>query len=374
MKPSVLFVASTGSHIRNFHLPYLRSFQERGWSVHVACGAPAGDIPFADKVVELPFKKKMTAPANFRAADLLRRAIRKENYALITTHTSLAAFFARFALLGSKKRPPLVNLSHGYLYDDDTSAIKRTVLRGAERLVAPVTDLVLTMNAWDRQEAQQYHLGKRVDFVPGVGVDFSRLSQREAGFASSLRADYGIPDDAFVLIYAAEFSARKNQEFLIRAMTKLPSHVRLVLGGQGALLEDCRALAQEIGVANQVVFPGYIHVAEWYPAADAVVSSSRSEGLPFHIMEAMYLSVPVIASAVKGHTDLIREGETGLLYPFGDEEAFVRQVTRLSVDAALGDSLAANAKAEVLQYGLDEVLPQVMAAYEVLCPNEAVLV
>lgn len=72
------------------------------------------------------------------------------------------------------------------------------------------------------------------------------------------------------------------------------------------------------------------------------VSASRSEGLPFNIMEAMYAGLPVAASAVKGHTDLIASGQTGLLYPYGDEGAFSRAVLWLlehpAQAAALGEA------------------------------------
>lgn len=371
MKPSVLFVASTGSHIRNFHLPYLRAFRERGWTVHVACGTSAGEIPCADRVLELPFEKKMSAPSNFRAAALLRRAILEEDYDLVTVHTSLAAFFARFALLGLKKRPAVVNMVHGYLYDDETSAVKCTILRTAERLTAPVTDLVLTMNGWDKGEAERYRLGKRVASVPGVGVEFGRLNHPERFDVSVLRGKHDIPADAFVLIYAAEFSKRKNQEFLVRAMKRLPADAYLVLAGQGALLEECKLLAHELNVADRILFPGHIDVGEWYAVADAVVSASRSEGLPFNIMEAMYLGLPVVASAVKGHADLLREDESGLLYPFGDADAYVCQVVRLMKEPELRTKLGSRAATDVLAYDLETVLPQVMAEYEGLVPVTA---
>ena len=60
--PSVLYTASTFSHILNFHLPYLRRFRELGWQVEVACGGPVRDIPFADGAVSLPLEKRMSSP------------------------------------------------------------------------------------------------------------------------------------------------------------------------------------------------------------------------------------------------------------------------------------------------------------------------
>ncbi|MFR1478137.1 MAG: glycosyltransferase [Hydrogeniiclostridium mannosilyticum] len=90
--------------MRNFHLPYLRAFCEHGWIVHVACSGPEAVIPDAHEVI-LPFRKKMLAAENLQAARTLRRMMEEEQYDLISTHTSLAAFFTRVAVKGMKKGP-----------------------------------------------------------------------------------------------------------------------------------------------------------------------------------------------------------------------------------------------------------------------------
>jgi len=363
MEHKLLFVASTPGHILHFHLPYLRALQESGWEIHAACGGD-GDIPYTAETVLLPFVKKIHALINFRAAAMLRKKIRAEHYAVIIVHTSLAAFFARLAVLGMKDRPKIINMVHGYLFDDQTNPLKRAVLMAAERLTAPVTDLLLTMNQWDYDIAVRHRLGKAIHSVPGVGVDFQRLDdQRDS--ADQLRCTLNIPQNSFVLIYPAEFSSRKSQSVLLHAMADLPEQVTLVLPGSGALLEECKALAQTLGVADRVIFPGYIsEMGPWYAMADAAVSASRSEGLPFNIMEAMYCGLPVIASAVKGHTDLITDGKTGLLYPYGDHAACAEQIKQLLDSPRLAEKLARQGSERVMQYSLDDVLPQVMGHYE----------
>lgn len=358
----VLFTASTYSHICNFHLPYLRAFQERGAAVHVACGGQEREIPCADRIVRLPLEKKMWAPGNFRAARMLRREIKSEGYDLVVTHTSLAAFFTRLALMGMGRRPAVINMAHGYLFDDETPFLKKTILLTAERLVAGKTDLVLTMNGWDTDAARRYKLGRKIEQVPGVGVDFSRFDGLQAH--TSMRERYAIPEDAFVLVYAAEFSGRKSQAVLIRAMGLLPEKAVLALPGEGDLLEECKALAKSLGLEKRVIFPGHVaSMADWYAMADGAVSSSRIEGLPFNVMEAMYCGLPVIASAVKGHVDLIQDGVTGLLYPYGDEKACAACIQRLMEDEDLRRRMADKAKKEAEQYSLEKVFPQVMDIY-----------
>lgn len=393
MNPRVLFTASTPSHIRNFHLPYLRRFQELGFAVDVACGAPVGEILYADQVIPLPLQKKITALDNWKAVGILKKRFRQIPYSLVITHTSLAAFFTRLALPRGSSRPAVVNMVHGYLFDLQNPSVKDRLLFFAERLTANRTDLALTMNAQDFEVALRFRLGDRVKSVPGVGVDFTSLddafsvsspslschsptlSSRPSRHAPTsslfLSCHLSVPENAFCLLYAAEFSPRKNQAFLIRSLVKLPDHVHLLLPGQGALLEDCKKLAYDLGLSQRVHFPGQVgNIAPWYAMADAAVSSSRSEGLPFNIMEAMYAGLPIVASNVKGHTDLLTDGQTGLLYSLGSPDGFVDAVLHLLADPDQAQRMGQAAHQAVLPYSLPQVLPQVMEAYLSVLPAE----
>ena len=175
MSHKILFTASTFSHIANFHRPYLAQFARLGWEVHVACGGPERDIPEAQRIIHIPLEKSMTSPKNWQAVRLLRRMAREEGYALVSCHTSLASFFTRLAVMGLRERPLVACTSHGYLFDGQSAPVKRALLSGAERMTAPVTHLLMTMNDWDGRYARKHRLGRRTVQIPGMGVDFSRL-------------------------------------------------------------------------------------------------------------------------------------------------------------------------------------------------------
>ena len=344
--PSVLITASTFSHIMNFHLPYLRRFRELGWQVSVACGGDWRDIPYADVTTVLPLEKKMSSPANFRAAKLLRGMMEREHYDLVITHTSLAAFFTRWAVRGLRDRPKVINVVHGYLFDDETPAAKKLLLTKAELLTAPQTDLVLTMNAWDTQWAEAHHAAARVEEIPGMGVELRRF-QTARETRQTMRDKLGLSE----------------QDIVLRALPLLPPQIKLLLPGSGARLEACRALADELGVTERVRFPGQVHdIPVWLGAADIAVSASRSEGLPFNIMESMACGLPVVASDAKGHTDLVGP-ENGLLFPRGDEAAFASAVRKLAADAGLRERMGQAGREKMQRYALDTVLPQVMERY-----------
>lgn len=365
----VLYTASTYSHIRNFHRPYLDWFRREGWEVHVAAGGEASGVPEADDCLSLPFAKHMTAPSNFRCAKLLGRRMEEEGYDLVVTHTALAAFFTRLPLLRRQERPRVVNMVHGYLFDEGTPFVKRNILLNAERLTAPCTDLLLTMNRSDQETARRYRLGGRLANIPGVGVAYGRIDNTPSEEGKNLRRTWEIPSDVFLLVYPAEFSQRKNQALLLRALAALPERVWLLLPGEGACLEECRALSRELGVADRVRFPGQVsNIPACLRAADCAVSASHSEGLPFNVMEAMRAGLPIVATDVKGHRDLL-EGGAGLLYPDGDWAAFTAAVNRLLADGTERDRLGRTAYAASGRYALETVLPQVTAVLRDAMPE-----
>lgn len=102
----------------------------------------------------------------------------------------------------------------------------------------------------------------------------------------------------------------------------------------------------------------------WYRMANVSVSSSRCEGLPFNVIEAMYMGLPVVASCIKGHTDLITDGETGLLYPYGDANKCAECICQLSNNTAKREALSKHSTKILNSLSLSTVLPSVMQFYQ----------
>lgn len=370
----ILFVASTFSHIRNFHRPYLQEFARRGWQVDVACGGSTMDIPEAHNCYTIPLEKSMGSPKNVTATRQLRRMIRDNHYDLISCHTALASFFVRLAVTGMRHRPVVACTCHGYLFDQDTPALKRLILSAAERLTAPVTDLLMTMNQWDTQYATAHKLGKQVVYIPGMGIDPQRLPAVAPQQIAQLRAQLQLPEAAFVLLFAGEFSHRKSQPVLLQALSQLPERVHLLLPGQGSELEACRELTQSLGLAHRVRFPGQVtDMPVWYSACDVVVSASRSEGLPFNLMEAMYYARPIVASDVKGHHDLLAPKQAGLLYPYGDATQCAHHIAQLMEQPQLAHTLGQTAQQAVAPYLLPQVEGVIMGHYRDLLSQKGTL-
>ena len=366
----LLYIASSFGHLASFHQPYTEWLAQQGYDVHAAAGGEQRALRGVSRYIPLPFEKSMFSPRKFAAVLQLRSLLLRENYAMISLHTSLAAFFARLAvqLLPKSQRPVVMNTAHGYLFDGRTPVLKRTLLLGAERMTAPITDWLLTMNRQDEQIAKRYQLGRHIVPTPGMGIALTRFSPPSPAEKRALRRAMELPENSLVLIYAAEFSGRKNQKMLISAMPELPNAV-LLLPGRGALLDECRVLAQQQDVADRVRFPGFAsNIEQYYRAADLCVSSSRSEGLPFNVMEAMACGLPAVLSDVKGHEDLVRSGENGFLFPYDDKNAFIRAVKQ-AAEPTFRAQMSAAAVQTATPYGIDAVFPQLTALYSQAITN-----
>ena len=198
----LLYIASSFGHLASFHQPYTEWLAQQGYEVHAAAGGEQRALRGVSRYIPLPFEKSMFSPRNFAAVLQLRSLLRRENYAMISLHTSLAAFFARLAvqLLPKRQRPVVMNTAHGYLFDDSTPFLKRTLLLGAERMTAPVTDWLLTMNRQDEQIARRYRLGRHIVPTPGMGIALTRFSPPSSEEKRALRRAMELPENALVLI------------------------------------------------------------------------------------------------------------------------------------------------------------------------------
>lgn len=137
----------------------------------------------------------------------------------------------------------------------------------------------------------------------------------------------------------------KCVDAIIRRLPHLPD-TRLVIAGGGILEKELAALAEQLGVANRVIFLGHIssaEVRERLRCADAFVLNSTYEGLPHVVLEAMAVGIPVIATNAGGTGEVVEHDVTGLLIPVGDEAALQSAIERLWSDPELARRLTATA-------------------------------
>lgn len=314
----ILYCASSMSHINNFHLDYIEALRKAGNAVLVLARGEGADF-------DVPFEKKFFSPKNKKAREKIRNIVLEGNFDVIITHTSLAAFHVRLAV-PSRQRPRIVNFVHGYLFNQNSRFMRRAAMLFCEKLNKRKTDAIIVMNKDDMKIAKRNHLTRgKVYFCRGMGVK-PKLPLRER---EEVRRELS-SENNFVLCFVGELSRRKNQEYLISSMPRIKDFVpnaKLWLVGDGEERENLQKQAEKLGVKNDVLFLGRrSDVGNYLNACDLYVSASKSEGLPFNIIEALLLGKTVLASRAKGHQDIIVNRVSGFLYELDKSDEFAECV------------------------------------------------
>jgi len=318
----VLYAASTMTHINNFHLGYIASLKEAGYQVKVMARGDGADY-------NVPFEKKFFSSANTACRAEIKRILKEEKFDIVFVNTSLAAFHIRLCL-PKHNRPRVVNMVHGYLFSKDIGFVKRLALLWSEKLLSKKTDCLIVMNEWDRQIAEKHKLClERVYFCKGMGASVMPVGTPP----ERLRREH-LCQDKYILLFVGELSARKNQEFLILALNEIKERIPnavMWFVGDGLGRDELEQLAGKFDLSESVFFLGRRdNACDYMRACDLYVSASRIEGMPFNLIEAMGCGRTVLASRVKGHSDLIEDGKSGFLYTLDNTEEFVGKAVAIA--------------------------------------------
>lgn len=368
----VLFVATVVRlHLNLFHLPYLRWFHEQGWQVDVAANNDFDNpsdcvIPCCDHHYVIPFERSPFKKNNLEAYRQLKALLDREHYDIIHCHTPMGSVITRLAAGSARNRgTKVLYTAHGFHFYNGAPLVNWLLYYPVERLLSRRTDLLLTMNGEDHRRAQTFH-AKRTEMINGVGIDLSRFTVASADQKEQIRRELGLQEGETFAFTVGNVIPRKNQAVLIRAVKELcDPGFHLFIAGDGPLEEALKDLSRELGVEKQVHLLGFRRdVYRLSSAADLFLFSSRQEGLSVSVMEAMACGLPIVASSIRGNTDLIDPGEGGFLVAPDDAAGFAGAIRQILSDPDVGELMKAHNLKKIRDYGTEAVLQQMAQLYK----------
>jgi glycosyltransferase involved in cell wall biosynthesis len=362
------------------HVAYLSAgLTARGYDTTLVAGTIArGEESMAyiaeqagARVVALPGLSREISPLRDAVAVFrLARLIRQVRPTILHTHTAKAGTVGRVAaLLAGDARPPIVvHTFHGHVLRGYFGTAKSTVFRVLERLLATVTTVLVAVSPEVRDDLVQLGVAPAEKFaVVRLGIE---LEQRVASDVprDEVRRRLGIPRERFVVGWIGRMTGVKQTQDLLVALAELRARdvdAGLLVVGDGPDRAGFERRARDLGLVRHCLFLGYQeNVAPWYAAMDAVALPSGNEGTPVTVIEALAGGKPVVAYAVGGVPDVVREGVDGFLVEPGDAVAMAERLARLAADPELGRSLGAAGRERVLErYGVGRLLDDIDRLY-----------
>ena len=373
-KKKVLFVATVvKTHMMQFHIPYLKMFQEMGWETAVASRNDYENpedcrIPYCDTYYDIPFERLPWKPGNIHSYRMLKKIIDEGNYDIIHCHTPVGALIARLAALSARKKgTKVIYTAHGFHFFTGAPLKNWLMFYPVEWLLAPVTDVLITINREDYARARKKLRAKHIVYVPGVGINTSRFRNVSVD-RQEKRRSLGYGEDDFLVLTVAEMTANKNHITILKALALLKErgelgNIHYLICGRGEMWASLEESAKALGISDHVNFLGYrTDAPELYKASDLFAFVTYREGLSVALMEAMSSGMPIVCAKIRGNTDLIDDGVSGV-FSENSPEAVAEHILDLYRDPEFRKALGQAAAEKALLCDDKNVLDQMKNIY-----------
>lgn len=340
-----LMLASVASMIDLFNMDNIDLLEELGFDVDVACNFEEGSITSQKRVKQfreeldrkgivtyhLPIPRSVWKIKQIISSyKKTKELVDNNDYHIVHCHSPIGGVVCRLACRDSRKKgTKVVYTAHGFHFYNGASKKNWLIYYPIEKLCSRLTDVIITINREDFERAKKFY-SKRVEYVPGIGVHTKKIEQTKVD-KKEKRSSLGLRDDDFVVMSTGQLSTRKNHEVIIKAIAQINNpKVKYMIVGFGELEEYLKKLAVDLDVSDRVIFTGYRDdVYELLQIVDAFAFPSLQEGLPVSLMEAMAAGLPIVASNIRGNTDLVDVGYGGFLCESNSSEQFRHAIVQL---------------------------------------------
>jgi len=321
--------------------PFINAARRRGFSVET-----------------IPWSRRKPI---FSAARALEGHVRERNTDILHTHNTYADCVGALV----KRRTGIKALTTLYVWADlgwkrnFLQQINRFAIRNFERVTAHCAE------TYRRSLERGIPAWKLKTLICGFEPARADISPKER---SRTRRAMGIADDTILLTYVARFYPEKAHGRLLRNFERIhrrAPRTHLWLVGVGPLEEALRRLCTAMGLDDAVSFMGFFDdLPEKIELVDIQVHPSDMEGVALAICTGMAAGRPLVCTAVGGVPEVIHHGETGLLVPHGDDDAFIDEVSRLVEDEGARNALGSGARRFIENdYSLDKAVRDVEETY-----------
>lgn len=295
---------------------HIMNVLERNKEFQITVAAPDdGDYyerfeKYAAEVLDIKLK-----PYSFRGLLKLRNYVKKNKIDIVHSHGKGAGMYTRPLKIlcpGIK----VIHTFHG-IYLERYGKLVRTIYIGIEHVLRFLTDVFVCVSESERQEAliHKFSFEGKTVVIPN-GVDLEAF-QRSSVDIKEYRHAIGIEEGEFVIGCVARLEAMKGHCYLIDAFANVVKHYPqscLLLIGDGPDREEIEQKIVECGLEDRIRLLGFRHdIPELLQLMDLFVSCSLKEGMPYTLIEALAMGVPVVATDVIGNRDLIKDAQDGWL-------------------------------------------------------------
>jgi len=299
-------------------------------------------------------RRSLHPAADWRAVKEIEESLRQFRPDLVSLHTAKAGWVGRLA--AARLGIPAIYTPHGWPFGGRFSRPASLLYLWLERAVAAKAAATVCVCRYERELALRKGAGRPEQ----LHVIYNGVKDIEPG----LRAAPG--SSPVVIVSVARFEPPKDHGTLLEALARIAAKSwRLALVGDGPNETAMRELAAKLGLAEKIQFLGYLaDPAPVLAKAHIFVLSSRAEGFPRSLLEAMRAGLPVVATRVGGVAEAVDDGAEGFLVAPADAGDLAGRLAGLIEDAGLRSRMGARARRKFEErFRLERMVDETLALY-----------
>lgn len=347
-------------------------------------GGGEGDMsylipPGADARYLESLRRPLSPLDDLRALRRLYREFRAIKPVIVHTHMAKAGVLGRVAAMaynatrGSAPRARVLHTYHGHVLDGYFSPLATAMFISIERALAAISDRIIAISPAIRQDLlETYRIGTAAKYrIVPLGFDLAPFAAVDERARREARLALDLPTGAHVVSTVGRLTAIKHHRLFLDTVKRViavhPGTIAMIAGG-GELAADLTAYAATLGIADRVRMLGWRRdLPVIYAATDVFLLTSRNEGTPVALIEAMASGVPGVSTAVGGVPDVIGGPDTGRTAPFGDADGLARAINELLAAPADRVDMGRLARARVLAlYDISRLVTDIVTVYREL--------
>ena len=355
----ILFVTTVSNTVNLFLIPHIKQLVDQGHQVDVAFNTvqevKKDVIELGCKVHNIEFQRSPLRRQNISAYIKLKKIIMAEKYNIVHTHTPVSSACVRLACR-KLKDVKVIYTAHGFHFYKGAPLLNWLFFYPIEKWLSRYTDALITINREDYQRAKNKFKSKVIKYIPGIGLDTSKYSERKID-KKLIREQLGVPYKSLVILSVGELNYNKNHEVIIKAIAKMNNaNIYYLICGQGPQEEYLKNLAKEMNLEKNIKFLGFRQdIPEICKVSNVFAFPSRREGLGLAALEAMASGLPIVTSFLHGIKDYSVDGVTGYVSDVEDVDGFKRALEQILYNKELSKKMGEHNSVFVEKYDLKNV-------------------
>lgn len=237
----------------------IKILQELGYEVIVAANYEGYNGKLDDKnvkMLDIRFTRSPLTLQNIKAFKKLNKYVKENKIDLIHCHTPVGGVMGR--IIGKlNKVQTVIYTAHGFHFFDGAPKLNWVIYYPIEKFLSRYTDILITINQEDYNRAKNKFYAKKVEYIPGVGVDVEKIENTRVN-KEQKRKELGIEKDSMVLLSVGELSSRKNHITPIRTLAEIDNkNIIYLIAGVGPLENYLKEEVKKLNLEKQVKFLGF---------------------------------------------------------------------------------------------------------------------